>query len=184
MKKLIILLGLLVPLNVFAFEIVVVPPDTLKSDDAITNLVFAGCRVYYKGDTIVNLNSLNNGIKSYQISDESKRTIENNGLKITDGAIVILDHIDSLKKDFQFDVKTIAGDEETYENTIKVKVKNKDIRLVNVTSDKIEMATGFRKEGKIYVVVAVSMILFFTVIGYLIYLERKTKKLEKQIKDK
>lgn len=185
MKKLIVLFLIILPLRVMAFEFVVDPPaDSAKSDDALTNLVFSGCRVYYKGDTIANLNALNNGIKSYQISDESKRTIENNGLKITDGAIVILEFIDSLKKDFQFDVKTIASDEETYENTIKVKVKNKDIRLVNVTSDKIEMATGFRKEGKIYVVIAVSMILFFTVIGYLIYLERKTRKLEKELKGK
>jgi hypothetical protein len=183
MKKLIILLALLIPAHIFAF-VVVVPTDTTGGkNDAMTNLVFA-CRVYYKGDTIVNLNSLNNGIKSYQISDESKRAITNNGLKITDGAIVVLEFIDSLKKDFQFDVKTIASDAEYYENTIKVKVKNKDIRLVNVTSDKIEMATGFRKEGKIYVVITVSMILFFTVIGYLIYLERKTRKMEKELKGK
>ncbi len=183
MKKILVLLSFIISANAFAL-VVVDPPDTNGGkDDAMTNLVFS-CRVYYKGDTIVNLNSLNNGIKSYQISEESKRAITNNGLRITEGSIVILEFIDSLKKDFQFDIKTIASDNEYYENTIKVKVKNKDIRLVNITSDKIEMATGFRKEGKIYVVVAVSMILFFTVIGYLIYLERKTRKMEKQLKDK
>lgn len=183
MRNLIVLFGFLLTTKVFAL-VVVIPPDTTGSkDDALTNLVFAS-RSYYKGDTIVNLNALNNGIKSYQISDESKKSITNNGLKITDGSVVILEFIDSLKKDFQFDVKTVASDDEYYENTIKIKVKGNDIRLVNVTSDKIEMATGFRKEGKIYVVIAVSMILFFTVIGYLIYLERKTRKLEKQLKNK
>jgi hypothetical protein len=136
--------------------------DTTKSN-ALTELVWAN-KEFRVGDTVVNLNALNNGIKSYQISEESKKVITNNGLAINDGAV--------------------ASDNEWYENTVKLKVRNNDIRLINITSDKIEMATGFRKDGKIYVVVTVSMILFFTVIFYLVYLERKTKRLEKDLKGK
>jgi hypothetical protein len=142
-------------------------------------------RISYKGDTIVNLNSLNNGITKLQISEESKKTIATNGLKLDEKAgVVTLEDINLLKQDFSFDVKTFATDNEWYENTIKVKVEDEDIRLINVTTDKIEMATGFRSSGKIYVVVAVSMILFFTIIFYLIFLERKTRKLEKQVNNK
>lgn len=180
-KKLFLILLLIFPIVVNAQPGGQTPHDTNVS--ALTNLVYS-VRTYHTGDTVVNLNSLNNGIKSYQISEESKKTITSNGLEIKEGAVIVFVEDSLLKKDFSFDVKTNANDNEWYENTIKVKVKDNDIRLINVTSDKIEMATGFRKEGKIYVVIAVSMILFFTVIFYLIYLERKTKKLEKQLKDK
>lgn len=156
--------------------------DTTKSN-ALTELVWAN-KAFRVGDTVVNLNALNNGIKSYQISEESKKVITNNGLAINDGAVLVLVEDSLLKKDFSFDIKTFASDNEWYENTVKLKVRNNDIRLINITSDKIEMATGFRKDGKIYVVVTVSMILFFTVIFYLVYLERKTKRLEKDLKGK
>jgi hypothetical protein len=180
MKRLLIILVVCLPLIGFCQS--QNPNDTIPN--VLTQLVNAG-RIAYKGDTIVNLNSLNNGITKLQISDESKKAIANNGLKLDEKAgVVTLEDIDLLKQDFSFDVKTFANDNEWYENTIKVKVKDGDIRLINVTSDKIEMATGFRKEGKIYVVIAVSLILFFTVIFYLVYLERKTRKLEKQINNK
>lgn len=179
MKKIIIALLILLPGNVFLQSDGSIV-DTTKTN-ALTELVWAN-KSFRVGDTVVNLNSLNNGIKSYQISEESKTTIKANGLELKEGAIIVLVEYSALKKDFSFDIKTNASDNEWYENTIKIKVKNNDIRLINVTSDKIEMATGFRKEGKIYVVVAVSMILFFTVIFYLVYLERKTKKLESQLK--
>lgn len=136
------------------------------------------------GDTIVNLNSLNNGIIKYQISKESNVIIAANGLELKEGAIIVVVIDTLLKKNFSFDIKTYASDKEWYENTIKVKYESGCIKLINVTSDKIEMATGFRKEGKIYVVISVSMILFFTIIFYLIYLERKVKKLEKILKNK
>lgn len=43
-----------------------------------------------------------------------------------------------------------------------------------------EMADGFRSDGKIYVVIAVIGIIFASLIGFLIYLERKVSRLEKQ----
>ena len=181
MKRIVLFFWVLVPTIMFAQKNGT-GVDTSGSS-SLTELVFAD-RIYHIGDTVVNLNSLNNGIKTYQVSDESKKAIANNGLELKEGAVVILKEDSLLKSDFSFDIKTHASDQEWYENTVKIKVKDHDIRLINVTSDKIEMATGFRKEGKIYVVVTVSIILFFTVIIYLIYLERKTKKLEKQLQGK
>lgn len=44
----------------------------------------------------------------------------------------------------------------------------------------IEMADAMRQDGKIYVVVAVLGIVFIGIVGFLIYLERRVSKLEKQ----
>ena len=41
-----------------------------------------------------------------------------------------------------------------------------------------EMANTFRSEGKIYVVIAVISIIFICLIGYLIYIDIKLRKLE------
>ncbi len=168
--------------KVFFIIIALLPITLFSQKDSNT---VSEIRIYLPGDTVVNMNSLNNGITKIQISEESKKSIAANGLKLDEkGGIVTLEKSDLLTANFSFDIKTFATDQEWYENTIKIKVKNNDIRLISVTSDKIEMATGFRKEGKIYVVISVSMILFFTIIFYLIYLERKTRKLEKQVNSK
>lgn len=42
----------------------------------------------------------------------------------------------------------------------------------------VEMADTFRSEGKIYVVITVLSIIFICLIGYLIYIDLKLKKLE------
>jgi len=179
MKKFICIILLSIPVLTYSQK-----TDTTGQSTALTKLVYAN-RSFNKGDTVVNLNSLNYGVTKIQVGDKTKAYITENGLKLDDSkGIVTLENADLLKSDVSFDIKTFSGDNEWYENSIRIKVKDNDIRLVNVSTDKIEMATGFRKEGKIYVVVAVSMILFFTIIGYLIYLERKTKKMEKQLKEK
>ena len=41
-----------------------------------------------------------------------------------------------------------------------------------------QMADTFRSEGKIYVVIAVISIIFMCLIGYLVYLDIKIRKLE------
>ncbi len=46
--------------------------------------------------------------------------------------------------------------------------------------EKIEMADIFRQEGKIYVVVAVVLIIFIGMILYMVNLDRKIKKLEQE----
>ena len=44
----------------------------------------------------------------------------------------------------------------------------------------VEMADTFRSEGKIYVVITVISIIFMCLIGYLIYIDMKLRKLEKK----
>lgn len=46
-----------------------------------------------------------------------------------------------------------------------------------------EMADVMRSNGKIYVVVVVCLIILFGLIGYVIRLDRKLSKLEKQARD-
>jgi hypothetical protein len=48
------------------------------------------------------------------------------------------------------------------------------------SSNGVEMATGLRSSGKIYVVVAVIVLLFIGVTAYLVSIDRKVGKLEKR----
>jgi heme/copper-type cytochrome/quinol oxidase subunit 2 len=48
-------------------------------------------------------------------------------------------------------------------------------------TDKVDMAEAMRNNGKIYVVVAVIAIIFIGLIIFLITIDRKVKKLEKQM---
>jgi len=47
-----------------------------------------------------------------------------------------------------------------------------------------QMADAFRADGKIYVVLTVIAIVFLSLVCFLVYIERKVKKLEDQIKNK
>ncbi len=51
------------------------------------------------------------------------------------------------------------------------------------SSAKVEMAETLRSNGKIYVVVAVIAIIFIGLIIFLITIDRKVKKLEKQMEE-
>ena len=46
-----------------------------------------------------------------------------------------------------------------------------------------EMADAMRSEGKIYVVVAIILVIFFGLIGFLLYTDRKVSNLEKRVND-
>ena len=46
-----------------------------------------------------------------------------------------------------------------------------------------EMADTMRSEGKIYVVVAIILVIFFGLIGFLIYTDRKVSNLENRVND-
>ncbi len=48
----------------------------------------------------------------------------------------------------------------------------------------IPMADTFRSEGKIYVVLAIVLIILFGLFGYLLRFDKKIKKLEEEIKNK
>lgn len=49
------------------------------------------------------------------------------------------------------------------------------------SSDKIAMADAFRAEGKIYVVVAVILLIFAGMVVYMVSIDRKVKRLEKEL---
>ncbi len=48
--------------------------------------------------------------------------------------------------------------------------------------EQVEMADTMRSEGKIYAVVAIMLVIFFGLIAYLVILDRKVSKVEKQLK--
>ena len=48
----------------------------------------------------------------------------------------------------------------------------------------VEMADTLRSEGKIYVVVAIMLVIFMGLIGYLFLMDRKVSRLEKKILEK
>lgn len=50
------------------------------------------------------------------------------------------------------------------------------------TSTNVEMADALRNSGKIYVVVSVIAVIFLGIATYLIYLDRRLSKLEKEQK--
>ncbi len=45
----------------------------------------------------------------------------------------------------------------------------------------VPMADGMRAEGKIYVVVAIIVVILFGLIGYLVFLDQKLTQLEKRL---
>jgi len=54
------------------------------------------------------------------------------------------------------------------------------LNVLAQSSNAVEMATGLRSSGKIYVVVLVIVLLFVGVTAYLISIDRKLNKLEKR----
>ena len=48
----------------------------------------------------------------------------------------------------------------------------------------VEMADSLRSEGKIYVVVAIMLVIFLGLIGYLFLMDRKITRLERKISEK
>ncbi|MFM8912300.1 MAG: CcmD family protein [Flammeovirgaceae bacterium] len=48
-------------------------------------------------------------------------------------------------------------------------------------TQEVPMADGMRAEGKIYVVVAIVLVILFGLIGYLVFLDRKLTRLEKRL---
>lgn len=53
--------------------------------------------------------------------------------------------------------------------------------VINAFSQAVEMADTMRSNGKIYVVVAVLCIIFIGIVVYLVSLDRKVSKLEKEL---
>ncbi len=54
------------------------------------------------------------------------------------------------------------------------------LNLIPAVSQEVEMADGFRSEGKIYVVVGVILIILIGLFVYLFRMDRRIKKLEEK----
>ncbi len=127
------------------------------------------------GDTLVNLNRLNRGVLKYQLPSEAVTALANNGLTIENPAVVIVQDPAKMGEKFTFEVKCFTNETEWYINEI-VYEKGK---LLNIKSDKLEMATTWRKEGKMYVVLATVTLVFLGLFAYLLLLDRRISKLGK-----
>lgn len=131
-------------------------------------------------DTLVDLNKQLGGLKEVVVA---KQTVLPEAIEVTPSGLIILKSPDLLKADvYNFEVKATASDEEVYIISVKISRKGDKI-LVNTVSDKIDMATGFRKEGKIYVVVGVSLILFLVIITTLVVMDRRMVALQKKVQN-
>jgi len=124
---------------------------------------------FEQGDTMVNLNRINGGVLKYQVSDKANDVLLKNGLQIKEPAVIIVENPALLSDEFSIEIKCYTSEEEWFINDIYYK-KGK---LLNVKSDKIEMATTWRKEGKIYVVLATVCIVFLGLFLYVFWLDRK-----------
>ncbi|MEQ8423613.1 MAG: CcmD family protein [Cyclobacteriaceae bacterium] len=58
------------------------------------------------------------------------------------------------------------------------------VNHVVAAQQEVEMADTMRSEGKIFVVVAILVLILGGLIGYLIMIDRKVSKLEKKISEK
>ena len=56
--------------------------------------------------------------------------------------------------------------------------------LASYAQQEVEMADTMRSEGKIYVVVAILLLILIGLVGYLVQLDRKVSKLEKRLSEK
>ncbi len=61
---------------------------------------------------------------------------------------------------------------------VSVYADKKPITERDYTNTNIEMADQLRAEGKIYVLVAIILVIFVGVIGYLVFLDKKLTKVE------
>jgi CcmD family protein len=53
-----------------------------------------------------------------------------------------------------------------------------------LAQEEVGMADTLRSEGKIYVVVAIMLVIFVSIVAYLFLIDRKVSRLEKRIQDK
>ena len=56
------------------------------------------------------------------------------------------------------------------------------VQTFSQVTNSVEMATGLRSSGKIYVVVAVISVIFIGLLAYLFSIDKRLKKIESEIK--
>jgi hypothetical protein len=142
---------------------------------------FEKANLWNTGDTLVNFNKLhNNNVKSIELS--SMESLPSFLSVSQEGYLIFTKDINELENKFSFELKTITLDGEVYINMVSFEKLNNQIPILTVSSDKIDMAKGWRADGKIYVVVGVSLVLFLFLAIYLAIIDRKVIKFEKEAK--
>ncbi len=136
-------------------------------------LFFALTQLHATRDTLVNLNSALGGISGVKLSSAGLPE----GIQLSENGIISADT--ALEKAlYTFELIALSPDESHY--VVQVKYDTKVFpNKIYIHSDKIDMANGLRANGMIWVVVAVSLMVFSGLIIYLILLDRKINKLEK-----
>jgi hypothetical protein len=131
--------------------------------------VFAGLPT----DTLVDLNRLNGGIRSFQVGtcDSTLFYVDSKGVVLSKG------NIPASARPYRIDIKSQTTEGVYVDNHIEL-WQTEQNRTVYVEANVIEMATGMRKDGKIWVVIAVVFVLFAAVLGYLLFLQKKIAALE------
>lgn len=127
------------------------------------------------GDTLINFNALLGGVRSISMPQDQRLP---EGLSLhPEGLLLGSDSLLLYRADpLNFKVETGNGD--VYEVQMKARRKGEQTLLI-IQTDRIEMATGWRKDGKIWVVIVVSLIVFTAIVAFLLYLERRLRRLEK-----
>jgi len=149
-----------------------VKPYILSLIFCVSGILGAGAA---KPDTLADLNGMLGGIKNIQIAKEKPVPA---GFTVSPDGWVSSDTSLLEKKVYVFEVMAQTPEEDTY--NVSFRYDNRTpVPKVTVIADKIEMATGLRKDGMIWVVVAVSMVVFAVLIGYLVLLDRKVRQMEK-----
>ncbi|MDA0310450.1 MAG: hypothetical protein O3C46_06985 [Bacteroidetes bacterium] len=124
-------------------------------------------------DTLVDLNRLNGGVKSFQVGECDTTFFE---LSST-AQVLLKKQLAAQAFPYRISVKCQSTEGVYVENQIEIWQSAED-RTIYVEANVIEMATGMRKDGKIWVVIAVVFTLFTGVVVYLIYLQRKLNAVE------
>jgi len=136
--------------------------------------IFAGLPT----DTLVDLNRLNGGIRSFQVGNCDTSLFEVSGK----GVLFSKGNIPSSAHPYRIDIKSQTTEGVYVDNHIEL-WQTEQGRIVYIEANVIEMARGMRKDGKIWVVIAVVFVLFGSVLGYLLFLQKKIRGLENKIKE-
>lgn len=126
-------------------------------------------------DTLINFNTLLGGVQ--RITMPSDQALPAGFSLQPEGVFLGSDSL-MLQSGLPLNFKAETGNGDVYEIQVQVRRKGA-IRYLLIQTDRIEMAAGWRREGKILVVVAVSVIVFAAIVAFLLYLERRISRLEK-----
>lgn len=151
---------------------------TLASVEPLNDLIYQGMDSLVTtpaADTLVNFNRLLGGITA--VTQPGEQTLPQGLALTTDGSLLgSYEILMSLRDPLFFKLETGNGD--VYEVSVSGRQQSGK-NFVLIQTNLIEMATGWRRDGKIWVVVATALLVFFAIIGFLLHLERRLRKVEK-----